>query len=206
MGAVYLVRFGLMGHVGRFEAGGVAPLERGRAVVVRTVRGVELGEVLAPSRAGADPAATAPPLRPAEPDEVARARIAAAERGPLFDACAAVVRDGGWPIDLIDVEPLPALDGQAPRVVLHYLGPHRLDAAELADAVRRAVGRDAAFEPAGLDHDAPEAGPEPAGCGSGGCGPGGGGCGSGGCGDAGHGCGSCAVKDLVRRRPEPLPA
>ncbi len=46
----YLVRYGLMGHVGRFPldlgARLEAKIERGQAVVILTDRGVELGEVL----------------------------------------------------------------------------------------------------------------------------------------------------------------
>ena len=64
---MYLIRYGLMGHIGRFRAsvdsGGA--FERGQAVVIESDRGVELGEVLiacddggpADSIAETDPAA-----------------------------------------------------------------------------------------------------------------------------------------------------
>ena len=44
----YLIRYGVMSHVGRFSASpdGGSALERGQSVVIRTDRGVELGEVL----------------------------------------------------------------------------------------------------------------------------------------------------------------
>ena len=45
----YLVRYGLMGHVGRFSLDPETDQEpqRGHTVVIRTDRGLELGEVLA---------------------------------------------------------------------------------------------------------------------------------------------------------------
>ena len=44
----YLIRYGVMRHVGRFSAlsVGESSLERGQLVVIQTDRGVELGEVL----------------------------------------------------------------------------------------------------------------------------------------------------------------
>ena len=188
MGQVYLVRYGLMHHVGRFHAE-AGPYDRGQAVVVRSPRGIELGEVLTPL-------ATAPPpgptpailLRAAGPDDFERARLAEQDRPRRLAACERLFRDGVWPLELIDVEPL--LDGR--RTVLHYLGPHHLDAAGLLEAIRTSCGLDALLAPAGIDPEAAEPG-----CGS--CSDGG--CGVGGCGSADHGdCAGCAVKDLVGRR------
>src|SRR5688572_9042540 len=48
----YLVTHGCGGHLGRFRAAGAGDLGRGTAVVVRTLRGLELGEVLRPSDPG----------------------------------------------------------------------------------------------------------------------------------------------------------
>src|SRR5437773_11999900 len=84
----YLVYHGCAGHLGRFRSTDGA-LARGTAVVVRSRRGLELGEVLCP----ADPDRAALPdpfvgelLRPATADdEIAAAR--GAEVGQrLFDA------------------------------------------------------------------------------------------------------------------------
>ncbi|MCA1686937.1 MAG: signal peptidase, partial [Planctomycetia bacterium] len=65
----YLIRYGMMGQVGRFAADPGTGYERGQTVVVRSHRGAELGEVLieAPARAGDDvpPAGTALILRAA---------------------------------------------------------------------------------------------------------------------------------------------
>ena len=54
---VYLVRYGLMRHVGAFTAGG--SLERGQVVVVVGC-GTELGEVLAPAPGSLPPPANSP--------------------------------------------------------------------------------------------------------------------------------------------------
>lgn len=195
MGQVYLVRYGLMGAVGRFGAEGL-DLERGQAVVIRTARGTELGEVLVPERPGlassdSDPL---PILRAAGPDDLEHARTLETDRPRRLAACEDALRGGPWPLDLIDVEPL--LDEG--RTVLHYLGPHRLEVESLRRALREASGLDVMLAPVGRDEPEAEADAH-GGCGScssdGGCGPGG-------CGSTGGGCSGCAVKDLIgRRRP-----
>ena len=179
MDFAYLVRYGLMRRVGRFAAESDA-FERGQTVVVRSLRGLELGEVLLRTSSDAvesEPTAPARVLRAAGPDDLDQAQRAESERPERLRSCERAFRDGGWPLQLIDVEPM--LDGR--RAVLHYLGPHRIDADAILPALRAACGLDVLLEPAGLDIDFD---PEPdtdEGCGS--CGTGGGGCG------------------LVRRRP-----
>ena len=188
----YLVRYGVSHHVGRFVAEDGASYPRGAAVVIRSARGTELGEVLA----GSPMEAPAPAMRAAEPADLSRAREAESDRLRRLSACEAIFRDGRWPVDLIDVEAL--LDDG--RTVLHYLGPHRLDASGLRQVLRDRCGLDVVLEPVG--RDVPEEADDPAedngGCGS--CSSGGG-CGTGGgCGSETGGCGGCAVKELVRDR------
>lgn len=194
MERIYLVRFGLMHHVGRFAAGSDA-FRRGQAVVVRSYRGLELGEVLTPLDPAMSPGATAPSgrvLRPAAAADFDRARAAARDRPRRLEACGRALGAGHWPLVLLDVEPL--LDDR--RTVVYYLGPHRFDAAGLVRACREAGDLDAVFEPAGRDGPtsaAPDDGP--GGC----CGV----CGPGGCGPghaSGGGCSGCAVEELVRSR------
>ncbi len=199
----YLVRYGLMGQVGRFvaESDGLA---RGQTVVIRSHRGTELGEVLVPLPPSADPGEALPLLRLATAEDQERARAAVSSRDHRFEVCRRLFEDGVWPLELIDVEPL--LDDG--RTVLHYLGPHRLDTAGLLAAIRAACDLDVMFEAVGRDvpEELEEEPLEPAGCGScggddGGCGPSGG-CGSGG--ESAHGgCSDCGVKALLagsRRR------
>lgn len=209
MDTTYLVRYGLAHHVGRF-ASESGDLERGRAVVVRTPRGLELGRVMArPRAAGAPLPDFARVVRVAGPDDLERARQAERERPRRLEECERVFREGVWPILLVDVEVLPDLDAPEPgrgRVLVHYLGPHQLDTAGLRLALRNDHGLDVGFEPVGRDAPDAESEPESAGCGA--CGEGGD-CGStsGGCG-TGHGgaCAGCTVKDLVARRRSPVPA
>src|SRR5271157_2066589 len=172
----YLVRYGLMSHVGRFplDLGSrlEAKIERGQAVVVLTDRGVELGEVLvAPghlssprdtasgSREGGAPgfsahAADADPnldpdrprlLRVAAPADLDDARRSEALRAERFTLCQRILGDGGWPIDLIDVEPL--LDQNT--TVLHVLGSLDLNLVSLRSEFRSRSDFDVLFEPAG---------------------------------------------------------
>jgi hypothetical protein len=182
MDATYLVRYGLMAHIGRFAAD-ASDFARGQVVVVRSHRGTELGEVLTPASPSVT---TSRVLRAALPDDLECARLAALDRPRRLEACERVFRDGVWPLDLLDVEPLL----EERRTVLYYLGPHGLDAEGLQQILRETCGLDATFEPLGRDES------EEAGCGS--CGTGSG-CGS--CTD-GHagGCSGCPVKDLIAER------
>jgi len=198
----YLIRYSVMGHVGRFT-GSLdcdAPFQRGQFVVIETERGVELGEVLAmveasgtPSRrAGSDgggvegdddshplPQRTRPEvLRSATADEIARVHRGAHERTGQFQRCQRVLQQFDWPWELIDVETL--LDDH--NLVLHYLGPQELDAAALRAWFRAEHDLDVLFEPAGTDESSQatssaHGGTNGSGCGASGCGQGG--CGNG---------------------------
>jgi hypothetical protein len=187
----YLVRYGLMGHVGRFplDLGRrlEAQLERGQAVVILTDRGVELGEVLvAPvlssppsdaageSREGKAPGSSIRVgdaerdldpdrprlLRPAAPADLEDARRSEALRAERFTLCQRILGDGGWSIDLIDVEPL--LDQKT--TVLHVLGSLEHNLASLRASLRAEFRSrsdfDVLFEPAG---SSPGLGGEPTG-------------------------------------------
>ena len=183
MEPAYLIRYGTAGLVGRFVADPGARYDRGQAVVVRSHRGTEIGEVLIPAPA-ALPAdgGTARVLRPAAAGDLERARSAERERPGYFDDCLRVFGSGAWPVDLLDVEPL--LDDK--RIVLHYLGPHKLDVAGLLAVFRETYQYDVMFQPVGRDEAEAivEADHSHEG---------------GGCGSA-SGCGSCAVKGLVAAR------
>ena len=213
MRRVYLIRYGVGRSVAPFAAdpedaldGSLDPdlLTRGQVVVVRTHRGTELGEVLglAPASFTADGshAGLAPLLRIATAVDLMQAQQAATRRSTHFAACQAVFSEGIWPLELIDAEPLL----EEGRTVLHYLGPHHLDAAGLVAIFRDRCGLDIVLEPVGLDVAADdfavsgmEEEPEPADHGCGSCGSKSGGCGS--CGSAGAGC---AIKALVGNRPK----
>ena len=57
----YLIRYGVMSHVGRFPTVPTCdqPLKRGQPVVIQTARGLEIGEVLIATHVGATPSPTA---------------------------------------------------------------------------------------------------------------------------------------------------
>lgn len=214
----YLIRYGVMGYVGRFRTAPdcAGPLARGQSVVVRTERGVELGEVLIPldeAAARARDVEHQAVIRPAGPADLERSRRALASRPDRFATCLRVLDEEGWPWDLVDVEPLLEDD----VTVLQYLGPHHLDAAPIRARFRMTCGLEVVFEPVGEDvAHADEPGAEH-GCGSsGGCGScGDGGCGSraagadhdlgrsSGCGASVHGgCASCGLSRLASSRRE----
>ena len=187
----YLVRYGLMGHVGRFplDLGRrlEAKIERGQAVVILTDRGVELGEVLvAPGRSSpprdnasgsregaelgsltraADAELNHDPDRPrllrlAAPADLEDARRSEALRAERFMLCQRILGDGGWTLDLIDVEPL--LDQNT--TVLHVLGSLDQSLATLRSEFRSRSDFDVLFEPAGSSPGlarAPAVPPEP---------------------------------------------
>jgi hypothetical protein len=196
----YLVRFGMMGHVGRFhpDHGNHLALERGQTVVVETDRGIELGEVLLPLGLSTEAAATARRtlasaeaedpelgrsprrvsprlLRCAGPDDLANARACEELRGERYALCNLILGESGWPVELIDVEPL--LDRN--MTVLHFLGPEDVDLPLLRARLRSRCTFDVIFEPlaaTGATRDfEPERASPGGGCGS--CSSGGG-CGS----------------------------
>ena len=160
-------------------------LERGERVIVRTGRGLELGEVLGRARTLATSTARAHVIeRRATPDDLNTAERAA-DSSPAWQArCQVIFGEGLWPIEVVDIEPLL----EPGRAVVYYFGPQPLDTAGLQETVRDRFGLDLLFEPVAL-----EAAPDPSSsCGSGGCGS----CGAGeadrGCGTA-LGCSGCAV-------------
>jgi hypothetical protein len=243
----YLIRYGVMSHVGRFIAPHFLdlPLERGRLVVLQTDRGIELGEVLIaldgkpeganlaeheaqlPSEGDplteGDSGKPSRVLREASLDDLSRSRSAEESRTAHLSLCERILGEGGWPWELVDVEPL--LDGRS--TVIHYLGPHRLDVTSLRARFRVECDIDIVLQPVGpdveehFDNDDADAEADDHGCGSCGCEPGGG-CGSkpvaqarpevptgsepGGCAPTSHaGCSSCGIGSLMaeRRRPRP---
>jgi PSP1 C-terminal conserved region len=196
----YLIRYGVMGYVGRFRAAsdsGAGPA-RGEIVVIQSDRGIELGElliclddevatgqhserdqlaldVLGPVSAAERQCV----LRRAAPEDLARAVHAQKMKLARFNLCQRVLEQEDWTSELIDVEPL--LDESA--TVLHYLGPHPPDVALLRARFRAACELDVLFERVGLgvdDEKAEELEEERAGdgCGSCDCGAKGGGCGA----------------------------
>ncbi|MDG3004638.1 hypothetical protein [Paludisphaera mucosa] len=182
-----LVRYGLAGRVGWFtlESGLAAP-GRGEAVVIRTSRGVELGEVLTADagrgRAGEDSVGAFRVLRRADADDFARGGEAGRLRGPRFDLCRRIVEEEGWPLELVDVEPLLDLS-----TVLHVLAFDELDPAPIRARFRVSCDFDVHVESPGDPPAAAEDAPAPA---------------AGRCGDCDCGGGGCSKKKAPRTRAD----
>jgi hypothetical protein len=180
----FLVQYGRSAYVGRFvAAAGLAP-SRGDRVVVRTPRGVELGEVLcgADERyvSGLDPAAGGELLRLGGPDD-----LSDADRSESVGQALLTAAEGtGLPVAFLDVEIM--FDGTS--AVLHALplGPCDADPvlAELSEQFGLAVRLlDVSSTPTVTDPPEKAATCGKPDCGSGGCSScgTGGGCSTGGC-------------------------
>jgi len=167
----YLVRYGVLGWVERFRGAESLEWSHRDRVVIRTSRGVELGELLSRAELPTEKregdgteSAAGEILRLATRDDEAQLRRASGEADRIVDACRTQLLEGEAGVEILDSELL--LDGET--LVLYFLGPDskRLDdlALELGTRHRLRV----LFQPL-VESTA------------------GGGCGSG-CG--GHGCGT----------------
>jgi hypothetical protein len=189
----YLVAFGSAGDFSRFRAVPPEAYERGDRVVVRTYRGLELGEVMCPATAAhagyLSERARGELLRrvTAEDEQAAAQRRASAER--LFaDACR-LADDLRLPVEFLDVEIL--LEGG--QATLHHLCRDASDLRPLVGNLSRRYDLLIVLHNLALASEPEE---EPAGCGRPDCGRGGcGSCAAGGCGVGG--CGSGARKPDV---------
>jgi len=117
-GRQHLVRVGALGHVGRFTSVDAVRYPRGTRIVVRTDRGLELGEVLAEPQ-GADQApADGSILRGLTvEDQLLEARLEK-NRHEAYQACADRLARMSSPAVLMDVEHL--FDGHT--LVFYFLG------------------------------------------------------------------------------------
>lgn len=122
----YLVRVGVIGAVGRFRAIDWTLYERGRRVICRTPRGLEVGEILnaADAARGADRGAPREPARDGEvlrhvtvEDDLLIARLER-HRHEAYGECVKRLRAVGIDAALLDVEHL--FDGRA--IYFYFLG------------------------------------------------------------------------------------
>jgi cell fate regulator YaaT (PSP1 superfamily) len=115
----HLVRVGALGHVGRFTAVDAVLYPRATRVVVRTGRGLELGEVLAPPGEFDDAAAgDGSILRGITPqDRLLEARLEK-NRQAAYEACAGRLVEMNLSTVLMDVEHL--FDGRT--LIFYFLG------------------------------------------------------------------------------------
>ncbi len=186
MPGFHLVRHGVLGHIGPFSSADGLRHSRGSSVIVRTERGLEWGEVLAPPAADDGPVQPADGviLRRATPnDRLLRDRLEK-HRASALERCGALIDARGVPVVLLDAEHL--FDGSG--LLFYFLGDvtDELEAIvqELADEYETEVAFHRFAET--LEH---------------GCGPG---CGteaaSGGCGSCAT---SCSLASACRTTPTP---
>jgi cell fate regulator YaaT (PSP1 superfamily) len=117
----HYVRVGLHGQVGRFQSADAARYARGTRVIVRTVRGLETGEVLSAAESSAAPLnglADGQLLRGMSPQDHLLAARLDQRRDEAYDACVAMLAEEGHSAVLMDVEPL--FDGRG--LYFHFLG------------------------------------------------------------------------------------
>lgn len=185
-GGEYLVSHGKSAVLGRYAAPPTVSCQRGDRVVVRSVRGLEIGAVLCPATArharllsGSD---TGTLLRRAAPEDEEQARRLRALGERLFADGRRLAAELALPFEVLDVEVL--LDGR--QAFVQHLRWAECDYGLFVESLGQAHGLEVLMEDLALPRPAEENG----GCGEPGCGraKGGGGCDS--CGSGG-GCGSC---------------
>lgn len=167
----HLVRIGLMGNVGRFTSVDAARYSRGRRVICRTTRGLEVGEVLAAEDTSTGAETDGALLRGMTvEDELLLTRLER-YRDEAFQACTEKLARQSATAVLMDVEHL--FDGRS--VYFYFLGEvtPELEALteELAEAYQKNVRFDQ-FVQTLTEGCGPGCGTEAAegnGCGSGGC-------------------------------------
>lgn len=115
----HLVRYGLLGHVGRFAAVDALLYPRRTRVVVRSPRGLEIGEVLSsPEQQDAAVDADGQILRRMTvQDDLLEARLQR-RRHEAFEACNSLLAESRVEAALVDVEQL--FDGQG--LFFYFLG------------------------------------------------------------------------------------
>ncbi len=191
MNSTYLIQYGRPGFVGRFRRSDPAvPLTRGDRVVVRGLRGLELGTVLCePADRFSEPTVVdGEVVGRSTPEDAVAADRANALGQAILTAAEMAAAEANLPLVFVDAE--TPLDGAS--VVLHAVPWAECDATLLFSDLSARFGRPVRL----LDLSQPTAPPDPpepatSGCGKPGCGSEGGGCSS--CGTGG-GCstGSCS--------------
>ncbi len=131
----YIVRYGVMRHLGVFSSARGKTFSRGAEVIARTHRGLEAGEVLC----DATQEATAP-LKNPRSGQVLRIRTADddnelrklhEQQRKEFDICRERIRQFNLDMQLIDVEHL--FGGE--RIIVFYLSENRIDFRDLVKSL-----------------------------------------------------------------------
>ena len=137
MVATYIARHGAMRFLGEYEAVGEASYERGQVVVVRSDRGLEIGEVLCPATPQAVRLIVEPTrgqiVRAVTEDDRAQAECIRQSELQEFQRCTQFIHERSLQMELVDVEHLFGGD----RVVFYFLAEKRVDFRELVKDLAR---------------------------------------------------------------------
>jgi hypothetical protein len=193
--AEYLVNHGRAAFLGRFSNRSGTTLDRGDRVVIRTVRGTEVGTVLGEAATklahlvGSEVSGELLRKTNDEDDRRFAELVAAAER--IRDDAQLFVDSSGFDVTILDVEIL--VDGV--RAIVQMLPLGELDLESLGEAMSSRYSLEVTIQD--LRVPATVLQPVESGCGKPGCGSGGGGCNS--CGTGGgcntSSCSRSAVKN-----------
>jgi cell fate regulator YaaT (PSP1 superfamily) len=133
----YIVRHGAMRYLGEFEPGEGAAYRRGAGVVVRSDRGLEVGEVLCEATQQAVGLLAEPTrgqvVREMNEDDRLKARQLKETERREFDTCRRLIGERKLQMELVDVEHL--FGGE--RVVFFFLAEKRVDFRELVKDLAR---------------------------------------------------------------------
>jgi cell fate regulator YaaT (PSP1 superfamily) len=137
MASKYIVRHGAMRFLGEYEAGEEATYARGSEVVIRSDRGLEVGQVLCEANPRAieliKDATHGPILRLLAPeDRQMLEQLREAERQEL-ETCCRIVQERQLQMELVDVEHI--LGGE--RIVFYFLAEKRVDFRDLVKDLAR---------------------------------------------------------------------
>src|SRR5262249_4817565 len=135
----YVIRYGKMRFLGEYAGPRDQDYPRGRPVVIRSDRGIELGEVLCPATSRTAQFLENPVrgeiLRPASEDDLAQAEAMAAAQREAFATCQELIDRRRLQMDLVDVEIILGRE----RIVFYYLAEKRVDFRELVKDLARSL-------------------------------------------------------------------
>ncbi|MEX2286246.1 MAG: PSP1 domain-containing protein, partial [Planctomycetaceae bacterium] len=138
MASRYIVRYGAQRSVAAFSAKGDQDFRRNAAVIVRSPRGVEWGEILCPATertkaylGKSDPQGRI--LREASDDDHQKLEELRSLERQEFENCRQMIADAKLQMQLVDIERI--FGGE--RLVFYYLAEKRIDFRELVKALAK---------------------------------------------------------------------
>jgi NAD(P)H-dependent nitrite reductase small subunit len=168
----YLVRYSAMGWVGHFGSVDRIECSHGDRVMLQTIRGIEIGEILAGPADGSDDQNDADNHQPSgevlrgltSEDEQQHVRSLRDGLADVFEQCQKLLSDRELAVEVIDCERL--FDDET--IVLYFLGQESTEMQPIAEELGKNWKAKILFNP--VIEPAPSGGCGREGCGGGGCG------------------------------------